>query len=417
MNLQHALSRRVLLRRGTVAGLALAGTTASATLVSRMVLAQTSGTRYVANADGIRVRDTPSLAGAIVAVIATGDEVTFRGESTDADGYTWLNVTVVDSSLTGWAASDFLDVVETTFAAGASVKVNDDGVNLRSGPGTANGVIATYDAGTTATVVRGPTLATGHQWYEIDVADGSRGWMAAEFLTGGPGGEGWVAGTKVHVTSDDVNLRNAPRMGGTVIATFDTNMNAGVVGGPQTADGHDWYKIGIASGDGVSGWMAADFLAEGHVGVDDTWAAGSDVVTTTDVNLRSGPGTGNSVIGVYAAGEVATVLRGPTVATGYSWYEVELVSDGATGWFADAFLEGARVEPTGSRLRVVDGPLNVRESSDTSAAIITTVPTGGIVVVADASGTTNDGYTWRLVYVEVNPDLAGWIATDFTEPA
>jgi uncharacterized protein YgiM (DUF1202 family) len=349
--------------------------------------------------------------------VNTGDVVNQIGDPVDADGYTWLNISVQrDRSLTGWAASDFFERAGGTagWKPGNDVHVNDDNVNLRSGPRLGNGVIGTYNFGTNAVVVSGPTNANGYAWFEIEISGGTVGWMASNFLSPGrsSSGTGWPAGTEVHVNDNNVNLRNAPGLSSSVIAAFNANTNAGVIGGPQAADGFDWYNIGIG---GTSGWMASDFLSEGHVGEDAGFRVGAYVRTTSDLNLRSGAGTGNGVIAVYPTGEVATILGGPTSANGFSWYEVELWSDGNVGWFAGEFLEGARFEPTGSRLRVVDGPLNVRSSGDTSAAIVTTVPTGDVVVIRDASFTENDGYIWANVYVEANPDLVGWVAREFTE--
>jgi uncharacterized protein YgiM (DUF1202 family) len=416
-NMHHTLSRRSLLRRGAITGIAVIGASASAFPISRMAFAQNGDIELVTTSDDVRVRDAASLAGTVLGFVNTGDVVNQIGDPVDADGYTWLNISVQrDRSLSGWAASDFFERAGGTagWKPGNDVHVNDDNVNLRSGPGLGNGVVGTYDFGTNAVIVSGPTNANGYAWFEIEISGGTVGWMASNFLTPGrsSSGTGWTAGTEVHVNDDNVNLRGAPGLGGTVIASFNANTNAGVIGGPQSADGFDWYDIGIG---GTTGWMASDFLSEGHVGDDGTWGAGDNVMTTTNLNLRSGPGTGNSIIAVYGDNEVATVRSGPTTATGFDWYEVEVASDGKVGWFADEFLTGARFEPTGSRLRVVDGPLNLRASGDTSATIIATVPTNDVVVIRDASFAQNDGFTWANVYLERNPDFTGWIARDFTE--
>jgi len=46
-------------------------------------------------------------------------------------------------------------------------------------------------------------------------------------------------------------------------------------------------------------------------------------VTTTALNVRSGPGTGYGVVATLAAGARVRVLAGPTSAGGYDWYQVE----------------------------------------------------------------------------------------------
>lgn len=64
---------------------------------------------------------------------------------------------------------------------------------------------------------------------------------------------------------------------------------------------------------------------------------------------------------------------------------------------------------------MVDGPLRLRANPGLSAAVITTLSSGAVVVVADAASVRQDGYLWRYVRVESNPNLVGWIADGFTE--
>jgi uncharacterized protein YgiM (DUF1202 family) len=334
--MHNPLSRRTFFQRAAVATIATAAI-APMSFIARSAAAQNGDIELVCTSDGVRLRDNPGLASNVLAYVNSGEVVNQIGDTVDADGYTWIPVSLQrDRNMTGWVASDFFE--------------------------------------------RGGTT-------------------------------GWPAGTDVHVTSDDVNLRTGPGLGYGVIASFDANTNAGIVGGPQNADGYAWYKIGI---EGVSGWMVSDFLAEGHVGAAPGFPEGAWVWTTSDVNLRSGPGLGNGVIATYGYHEAAYVISGPQSVDGYNWYKVEMANDGNVGWMAGELLDYAPTEPTGSRLEVVDGPLNLRESPDTTAAIITTLATGEVVVIRDASFVSNDGYTWANVYVERNPDIVGWVARDFT---
>ncbi len=164
-----------------------------------------------------------------------------------------------------------------------------------------------------------------------------------------------------------------------------------------------------------TGWAAAQFFETGG-GTGDGWAAGTLVrVADGPLNLRRAAGTGSGVIRTYSTGTRASIVSGPTRANGYNWYKVKISGDGNVGWFAGNFLEVARSEPTGMRLRVVDGPLRLRRYPGLSSAVVTTLSTGAIVVVADASAVRQDGYLWRYVYVESNRNLVGYIADGFTE--
>ncbi|HEV2074405.1 MAG TPA: SH3 domain-containing protein [Thermomicrobiales bacterium] len=227
---------------------------------------------------------------------------------------------------------------------------------------------------------------------------------------------GLSVGSSVYVASDDVNLRTGAGLTYSIIRTYSNGATATVVGGPTYASGYSWFNI--RKYDGTTGWMAVDFIGGpiddggSHGG---EWSAGAYVMTSSSLNLRTAPGTNSSIIRTYSGGTTATVLAGPQSATGYQWYKVEVWDDGRIGWFAGEYLETARFEPTGSRRSVVDGPLNVRENPGTSSRILGSVPTGGVVVVRDASFVSQNGYTWANVYVEANSGLISWIAAEFTQ--
>jgi uncharacterized protein YgiM (DUF1202 family) len=298
---------------------------------------------------------------------------------------------------------------------------NSNNVNLRNNPGLSSSVIGTVNAGDVVYVSGQTVSRDGYGWIPVFVQrTGLSGYVADEFFEWPDGGTGWFRGTPVHVTSDNVNFRAGPGIVHNVLGTYDTGTNAIVRDGPTRGDGYNWYKLDI---DGIFGWMAADFLAEGSSGEpspgpgpgNGQFQIGDYVRPLDSLNLRSGPGTNKSVIGVYGPSNAATVIDGPQTVGMYAWYQVEMWDDGAVGWFANAYLELARFEPTGERLRVVDGPLNVRKDPGLSGSVITTLETGEVAVIADASFVSVDGYLWMNVYVENDPSLRGWIAQGFTK--
>ncbi|HWV35665.1 MAG TPA: SH3 domain-containing protein [Thermomicrobiales bacterium] len=295
---------------------------------------------------------------------------------------------------------------------------NSNDVNVRDDYGLSSNVIGTLYVGDVVNYLGDSIDADGYTWMLVNKAGtGLNGWVASAFLGGGSPG-GWPEDTPVHVTSDNVNLRFGAGLGYGVVGTFDTGTNAWVVAGPQSADGYTWYKISmIIDGQGAVGWMADDFLAWGHNGGGNdggtSFPIGAWMMTTTDLNLRSGAGTGYGVIGVYPEGTAATVLDGPVSANGYQWYRVEIADDGNVGWFAGEFLTFAPTEPTGTRVRVADGPLNVRSEPSLSGSVILTVETGATGRIVDASFVRADGYTWVSVEWFNQAGTVGWVANDF----
>jgi|GEM_PF-2501710 len=417
MNIQQPMNRRFFLHTATLGTVMFAGATLPGI---RSVFAQagTDDTHFICQYDNVNLRDDYGLSSNVIGVLNTGDAVTMTGDSAGADGYTWIPITVDATGESGWAAYEYFssDGGGGGWPAGTLVHVSSDNVNLRSGPGLGYDVIGNYNTGIDATVVAGPEDADGYSWYQIEV-QGNTGWMDAEFLAeGSGGGDGWQPGTEVHVTSNDVNLRDEPGLASRVILTMEYGSTWLVVDGPVNADGYTWYEIKVPEGAGL-GWAAADFLAEGpgDGGGGDGWAPGTEVMTTSDLNLRSGPGTSYGIIATYGGNERATVVDGPTSAEGYAWYQVEVQADGNVGWFASEFLEIASTEPTGDRLRVVDGLLNLRSEPGTESSVIAGLPTGTIVVILDSSFVEADGYIWMNVSLESNPETVGWIAQGFTE--
>lgn len=70
-----------------------------------------------------------------------------------------------------------------TLAAGGSAAISDDGVNLRSDATTTSDVVTVLSQGQTVSLVEGPREADGYAWWRIELADGTSGWIVADFLT------------------------------------------------------------------------------------------------------------------------------------------------------------------------------------------------------------------------------------------
>lgn len=65
------------------------------------------GSRATVSTDGVNLRAEPTTSGDVVRVLAVGTEVTITGEAVDADGYSWVPVSLEDGT-TGWVVADFL---------------------------------------------------------------------------------------------------------------------------------------------------------------------------------------------------------------------------------------------------------------------------------------------------------------------
>ena len=294
---------------------------------------------------------------------------------------------------------------------------NANNVNVRSEPGLSSSVVDQLFSGDIVNLIGSPVEADGYTWLNVAGYAGNiqSGWAAAEFFDP-PSGGGWAIGTHVYVAVDALNLRDYPGLSGGVITTLGQNAHLVTSRAAVSRDGYTWY--GVVTDNGTEGYAAGDFLSTSSSGGGDGdgWPVGTSVRVAADgLRLRSGPGTGYGIIASYGRGADGEVLDGPTASGSYRWYKVEMYADGNVGWFASDYLELARYEPTGSRLRVIDGPLNLREYAGLDAPVLATIPTGGTVVIADASSVVHDGYHWWYVQLESIPGVYGWIAQGFTE--
>jgi peptidoglycan/xylan/chitin deacetylase (PgdA/CDA1 family)/uncharacterized protein YraI len=141
------------------------------------------------------------------------------------------------------------------------------------------------------------------------------------------------------------------------------------------------------------------------------FVAGDTVRVTAGLYLRTGPGTGSGVITTMPTGTICTVLGGPTLANGLSWYQLQ--TPYGTGWAAGEYLEKTTATPppppakfvAGDTVRVTAG-LYLRTGPGTGSSVTTTMPTGTICTVV-AGPTLANGYAW---YQLDTPYGRGWAA-------
>ena len=337
----------------------------------------------------------------------------------DSNRYTRRTFTrvAVGAALVGVASPLLLPVRSAVAQAGdTQLTSNANNVNVRSEPALAATVVGQLLSGDVVNLIGDPVKADGYVW--LNITGYSRqvgpGWVASSFFDA-PSGGGLRIGSDVYVDTDVLNMRDYPGLAGTVINTLSQSAHALTSRAAVRRDGYTWYGVVLDSGS--EGYLAGEYLTVTPPNdATDGWSVGTSVRVTSDgLRLREGPGTEHVVLRSYARGDDGEVIDSPVMADGFRWYQVRMYADGKSGWMADEFLEIARYEPTGSRLRVVDGPLNLREGGGLSNDVIRTIPEGDVVVIADASVGVADGYNWWYVRLEKDPAVVGWIADGFTE--
>ena len=372
-------------------------------------------------------------------VIALGTTVTV----TDRSNSEWYAVRLSNGS-TGYIFAQYLKLNSSSSATATpaptqapsgseqSAKTTEY-VNFRSGPGTnysSKGVIA---SGTTVTV----TDRSNSQWYAVRLANGSTGYIFAQYLkvtgtssatptpTQAPSNDGTV---QAKLTAD-VNLRRGAGTNYGVIKVIGTGTTVTVT----DASNSQWYKVKLS--DGTEGYLFSEYLKVTSGNIDSakpsatptpTPAPSNGTVqakTTSDLNVRKGPGTSYGIIKVIDMNVTVTV----TEATNSSWYKVKL-SDGTEGYLAAQYLKitsgdinsvkpgnsgddntnngnNSNAPATDEYVRVTVG-LNLRSEPNTSCKVLTVLSTGTVLNVLDRK-------TSGWVHVRTTGGAEGYVSAEY----
>ncbi len=209
--------------------------------------------------------------------------------------------------------------------------VNDDGVRLRSGPGTNYSIKASLKKGQTVFV----TEKRG-EWYRVDVQGGNEGWIHSDLLkyegasTSAPSpspGSGSSSGTmKGFVNGSAVHLRSGP--------SLSDSIRARVVKGQTlyiTQRSGDWYRATVHGGG--EGWIHTSLVKLAGEGDTEQTATTKAFVAGDRVHLRAGPSTSAHIKALVVEGQTlyVTERRG-------EWYRVT-VHGGEDGWIHSSLVK------------------------------------------------------------------------------
>lgn len=224
-------------------------------------------------------------------------------------------------------------------------------------------------------------------------------------------GAGFVSGQTAVVADGPLNLRYGAGTGYGVIEQLATGDYVEIQSGPFYGDGYAWYYVYVDA-TGSYGYVAGAFLgsvAGGSFSIGDTV-----YVSDGPLNVRSGPGSGYSVIDTISYGTNGLVVDGPVFANGYTWYKLDYVGGTSDGWVAGDFLALATSGggfSIGDIVTVDSGTLNVRSGPGTGYAVIDSLTAGNQAVVLDGPVSAN-GYTWYQVNYSFG-GYTGWVAGEF----
>ncbi|MDO4482884.1 MAG: SH3 domain-containing protein [Clostridia bacterium] len=203
-------------------------------------------------------------------------------------------------------------------------------LRLRSQPNFYATTLASYYTGTTVEVI-----GTYGEWYNVKTPDSRTGYMYGKYLSSGgskPVAPG-TAATIISANGQGVKLRTGPSKGYGVIGVYPVGTAVTVL-----SSGTYWSYIRIGT---TTGYMMSEFLSTGKKPVTPTGEYNARVISWNGygVRLRSGPSTGNAILGVYAVGTPVTVLQ-----HGATWDYIRIGS--RVGYMMNKFLTTDGVDNT-----------------------------------------------------------------------
>ena len=188
-------------------------------------------------------------------------------------------------------------LVCTALAAPATVTAQD-GLRLRAESNTSSKILATLAKGSTVEVLE----AVGDEWYHVS-ANGQTGYAASAYLSLTEQAAEQTATQLGVVTAATLNVRSGPGTTYDKVATLTSGTQVTILG-----EENGWYKID-------SGYVSCDYVS-----LDLNAAAARKVgmVSTSSLNVRSGPGTSYSKVATLTAGAEVTILGEEN-----GWYKID----------------------------------------------------------------------------------------------
>lgn len=139
------------------------------------------------------------------------------------------------------------------------------------------------------------------------------------------------------------------------------------------------------------------------------YSPGQVVATSVEgANLRSKPGTSESIVASVPVGEVFQVIEGPTTVDDLVWYHVD--GDRGSGWLATETFAASDAAPPAGQFAAGDvvftnsDLINIRETPSLKGLIVGTLPFMTEATIIEGPMPAN-GYKWYRVETELG---TGW---------
>ena len=254
----------------------------------------------------------------------------------------WVGASQWGRMSNGWICMDYV-TLNSDSNTGSSEKtsgtVTGSNVNVRSGAGTGYSIVGRKNSGETVTVYERKTSG-GLNWGRI--GDGQ--WICLAYVrlessgteTPQPGsesnssvsGDGTTAvrNTGTVKTTTGLNVRSGPGTGYARIKTLSPGTAVSIYE-YRTVDGVKWGRIQ------TSQWICMTYVSlSAQASGEENWTGTGTVTSSTNLNVRSGPGTNYTRVGQLTPGTKIEITE-QTKVSGISWGKT------AQGWVCMSYVK------------------------------------------------------------------------------
>ena len=278
-------------------------------------------------ASSVNFRDGASLNAGVIGALPNGAAVKILGVNGN-----WYQVEY--NGKTGYVSSDYLKVSGAAApapsnngnnggqtAGGTAGTVKGDYVRMRSGPGTGYAILGTYNNGTALTI-----NGTDSGWTKVTLG-GVNGYIRSDYVAqgGSSSGSGGQAQSQTgYINGTSVRMRAGANTSSQILGVYNTGTAMTITGSSG-----NWYAVTY---NGQNGYVCKDYMTTSNPGGSAPAAQSQEgYVKGNSVRLRSGPGTGYSILGAYNNGTPLTIT-----GTSGDWSAVTI--NGLKGYMSSAYV-------------------------------------------------------------------------------
>lgn len=295
-------------------------------------------------------------------------------------------------------------------AAGESVKVGTDHINIRKGPGLSYPVVAKAKRGDQFAI-----LAEEGDWIGIQLQNGQKGWVANWLVTKTGKGQNTTTvkntSQSAIVTADGLRVRKGPGTSFQVIGTAQKGNSFTVI----TTSGN-WVQLNTPFG---NGWVAKEFvMLDNHSTTNDSASGLTGKITTDTLNVRSEASLNSKIIGKLQRGETVNIISQKG-----EWTEISYL--GAKAWISSDYvqLEKAQSNETNHEDTKTPNPTAPSDKTGTVTATSLVVRNTGSLN-GKAISSVSKGQSFKIVEevnnwakIEYKKGNFGWVASWYLDKA